>query len=357
MSHRLLVLGVTFALALATTPSFGASLYVANDGTDSGTCGAKTSPCRSINQGITNAGIGDTVIVGPGRYGDLTGDGDFSDPGEEGGNTTSMITIAKRVRVLSSNGATATVIDANGGSDTAVTITAAGVVFGGPKKGFTLKGADLNGLFVSGFPNAVTVSGNLGLSNGNYGFVLTGTAAVVTNNVAMGNAFAGFQGSLLQSTVRGNVAIGNAGIGFNVSGTDLIFDRNTSTANSGDGFNVDGAGGASVLSGNAAVSNGNRGISLNSGAPTLRDLSAIGNGLYGLNLSGTAPAAQGGNEYGNRTCGLRNNEGITVTATKTYWGSPLGPLGTAICNVGGTSVTNSTPFATKPVKLKVKPLF
>jgi hypothetical protein len=44
---------------------------------------------------------------------------------------------------------------------------------------------------------------------------------------------------------------------------------------------------------------------------------------------------------------------MTVTAAKVYWGSPLGPLGTATCLVGGTAVM----FATKPAKLKVKPLF
>jgi hypothetical protein len=68
------------------------------------------------------------------------------------------------------------VIEANGGSVSGVTITSPNVVFGAPKKGFTLKGADQNGLYVSGFPTGVTVSSNLGVSNGFYGFVLTGTS-------------------------------------------------------------------------------------------------------------------------------------------------------------------------------------
>jgi hypothetical protein len=48
---------------------------------------------------------------------------------------------------------------------------------------------------------------------------------------------------------------------------------------------------------------------------------------------------------------------MTVTAAKVYWGSPLVPIGTATCLVGGTAVIDSAPFATKPAKLKVKPLF
>jgi hypothetical protein len=83
-----------FALAAS---AHAATLYVANDGIDPPgcvppvcivgkpcRCGAKASPCRSITCGIMSAAAGDTIVVGPGAYGDLNHDGTLGDlPGEE----------------------------------------------------------------------------------------------------------------------------------------------------------------------------------------------------------------------------------------------------------------------------------
>ena len=69
------VSGIT-AIAKAKT------LNVANNGVDSATCGDKNSPCRSLSKAITNASAGGKIIVGPGRYGDLDGDGTFGETGE-----------------------------------------------------------------------------------------------------------------------------------------------------------------------------------------------------------------------------------------------------------------------------------
>ena len=46
-------------------------------------CGEPRNACRSISQAIENASTTDNIWVGPGRYGDLNGDGDFEDQGEE----------------------------------------------------------------------------------------------------------------------------------------------------------------------------------------------------------------------------------------------------------------------------------
>jgi len=54
-------------LALAPAVQAG-TVHVANNGLDSGSCGTKADPCRSITQGIKNAGLGDHVTVGPGAY-------------------------------------------------------------------------------------------------------------------------------------------------------------------------------------------------------------------------------------------------------------------------------------------------
>src|SRR5262249_19176887 len=81
-------LGLLLGAALVTGPvasaAAGATWSVANNGVDSPTCGtSRTNPCRSISQALANAGDGDTISVGAGRYGDLNGDGAFTLPGAE----------------------------------------------------------------------------------------------------------------------------------------------------------------------------------------------------------------------------------------------------------------------------------
>jgi len=69
---------------ISSPSAYGANtLYVANNGVDSITCGPSVSPSRSITQGITNAAPGDTVIVNPGKYGDVNGNGTLGESGEE----------------------------------------------------------------------------------------------------------------------------------------------------------------------------------------------------------------------------------------------------------------------------------
>lgn len=53
------------AILASASPVRGGTVYVANNGVDGPACGSKTSPCRSITQGITHAGAGDKVVVGP----------------------------------------------------------------------------------------------------------------------------------------------------------------------------------------------------------------------------------------------------------------------------------------------------
>ena len=74
---------VSCLLATAGGTSFAATRFVSNHGVDGPTCGDAATPCRSITRGITNAVAGDTIEVGPGRYGDVDFDGAFSSPGDE----------------------------------------------------------------------------------------------------------------------------------------------------------------------------------------------------------------------------------------------------------------------------------
>jgi hypothetical protein len=60
------------------------AIYLAAlDGVDSAACGSPKSPCRSISQAIENASDGDTIEVGAGRYGSISGSADFTGPGDE----------------------------------------------------------------------------------------------------------------------------------------------------------------------------------------------------------------------------------------------------------------------------------
>jgi hypothetical protein len=87
MKSRITVVGLVLAactcvVAVGTTAA-AATLWTSNVGSDSGSCGASASPCRSISQAIANASDGDTIWVGPGHYGDVNGDGTFTGPGDE----------------------------------------------------------------------------------------------------------------------------------------------------------------------------------------------------------------------------------------------------------------------------------
>src|SRR3954469_25736724 len=72
----------TFILSSAAGAA-GRSIYVATDGTDSASCGAQASACRSISQGLENATDGDTILVGAGRYGNISGSASYTGSGDE----------------------------------------------------------------------------------------------------------------------------------------------------------------------------------------------------------------------------------------------------------------------------------
>lgn len=143
MSQQVLRGSLTAMVLLALASSaHGGTLYVANNGVDGPTCGPKKSPCRSISQAAnTNATDGDSIIVGPGRYGDLSGNGTLGDsPGEETGGFGCVLLIARAVTITSSAGAAQTVIDGRTvlSESCNVGILADGTQLGKPGKGFTV---------------------------------------------------------------------------------------------------------------------------------------------------------------------------------------------------------------------------
>ena len=136
-------------LAGSALPAAGATLQVAVNGVDGPSCGTKAAPCRSISQAVINAADGDTLVVGPGFYGDLNQDGVLSGPGEEFPNPIALqccgLVIFRPLTIVSHDGAAETVIDFGGSLPGATTlegisIASSGVVFGRPRKGFTVTG-------------------------------------------------------------------------------------------------------------------------------------------------------------------------------------------------------------------------
>jgi parallel beta-helix repeat protein len=320
------------------------ALEVANNGIDSATCGSSAAPCRSISQAIVHASEGDTIVVGPGHYGDLNGNGIFGEPGEEAadvGSCSCMIKINKRLTLVSSGGAAATVLDVNGFVVTSqsgfqphgVVIQADGVVFGGKSRGFTIINSLHSGLFVGGNISNVRVAGNIATQNGAVGanaFQIQGSGHTISGNIAHSNASGGFgiQGS--GHTVRDNVASDNR-TGFELVASSGEFTRN-------------------VASGNGVFG----GINVVSSELEIRRNAVIGNGGDGIRVSQSDVTITENNIFGNGTlsnnCGLTNLTGPALMALKNFWGAASGPgpdPADAIC--GDATIVD--PVATKPFNI------
>lgn len=345
-------------LLAVAPPAHGATTrYVASNGTDSTlcgfpvingfTCGAKESPCRSISCAIREAAAGDTIIVGPGRYGDVTRDGALDDDGDEFGSSgcDCMLSINKGVRVHSSDGAAATVIDArNVAVNTNVRIIAQNAEFGKPGGGFM-----------------VTATGS---ANGD-GLVIDSADVAVRGNQVIGEmegALNGKVGILVPTAVSGVLIQGNQVVGWNEgihsNGLGTIIRKNKVALNHS-GIDVEES---AVVVGNVSVDN-SLGIELNDTA------SAVGNAAIGnhdglsLNSSFSGGPIEKNNWFGNfggiSNCGLRSFTSSDVLAARNYWGAATGPgpdPADALCE-NGSGTTTVTPFATVPFKVKatIKP--
>ena len=216
------------ALLLITSTTSGAVTWiVANNGVDSPSCGTAANPCRSITKAISRANPGDTITVGPGRYGDLNSNGTFADAGDEAAEVNTgcdcMIKVNKAVKIFSRDGADVTVLDAGGNSIAVVDIQASGATFGNKLKGFTITGAGGpsvagSGLVIDSGVNGVIVAGNRAVANATYGFYINDSTA--------------------SDQFNGNVAVANQGDGFAISGFGHTFSGNAVTANGGAAFDV-----------------------------------------------------------------------------------------------------------------------
>jgi hypothetical protein len=337
---------VACSLPCVANPAAGGSRYVAVNGLDGVTCGAKASPCRSIRQAINNAVDGDTIIVGPGRYGDLNGNGTTGEPGEEVGFPFCgcMLGIDRAVTVVSSAGAAATVIDARSVSATrSVFLIGPDLTFGKPGKGFTVTGTALpegDGITILG--TNLKVRGNQVLADA-YGGFLFGTG-ITTLDTSPGPVL-----------IEANQATGwGTGILANAPGT--IVRKNVVSLN---GNGIIGRGSSTVISGNVATAN-DYGINVADSATAIGN-AANGNRGSGVN-AGSGAIVKQNNLFGNAFCGLFTDQTDAVVAAGNYWGAATGPGADPAdvaappgfpCNKYQVPITSS-PFATKPFSVKAR---
>jgi hypothetical protein len=340
---RMRTFGIVVALAALAAPAGAATVYVANNGVDAPACGTKTSPCRSIGAGLSQANAGDVVEVGPGRYGDLDGTDSFGTvPGEEAYDAACkcLVKIDEAVTVRSRDGASSTLIsggnlDITSGDlaagDTVVALQAPGSAFGQRNRGFTVFSAGVAGIRVSGA--GASVAGN--------------TVLVATT---------GIEASASGVEIADNRSTRNA-TGIAIFGENGVAVRNAVAGNTESGFRVEGPG--TVLDGNAVV--GNRfGVATDGTDITIRRSTIAGNALGGVSLVGSGHRIEQSSLYGNGDSDAMNpscavfSEGPAV-ATGNYWGSASGPghdPADLVCSLDVEFV----PFATKDKPLKLKPI-
>lgn len=353
-----------FLLLLATaTAARAATVQVANNGLDDPACGTKDAPCRSISRGIANAVDGDTIVVGPGRYGDLDRDGTLSEPNEEGPSGIAMIFVGKRVAIESSGGAAVTIIDVGGGNRAAIRFTASGARLGRPKKGFTIIDSTSSGVTMAADVSGITIEGNLVLDTAN-AIVTAGLGGhVVQGNVIAAGAFGvGLGGEANGTVARANLAVANTGDGFGAGGAgNQRFEGNVALGNDF-GFSAQLYDQATVVGG-AAIGNrqGVFGGSGNTyGLSGLAVLANVETGVHNqstasMSVSGSNFVGNGAKNFNGGNCGTVT-ENPPLTATNDFFGSASGPgadPADRVCD-GGGGVTTADPFATKPFKVKTK---
>lgn len=366
MKHTAILIGAALSMGAAQAMAAGTTLWVANNGLDTATCGSRAAPCRSIGRGIERAAAGDTVLVGPGKYGDINKDGLLGGPGEEISSGTAAVRVGKAIRVVSSAGAALTTIDA-GGQWWTVDIDSDGVTFGVAGGGFTLVGGLYYGLYSDGQTN-VRIGGNIAASSPAIGFLVSTTGyADVSDNIAHNNVGPGFiVASWLETSrvvLRNNQSyLNGAGIVSSTYGRhEIAYNEVSNNVNTGIAVEL----APSFIHHNIVTGNDN-GIVVNgwspdrppSAGPTLYRNSLIGNTRFGISLTGgpVRPVVRENNFFGNsvssdeygKNCGLANFTGATLNAVNSYWGAATGPGAEPADVACGNDPVTTTPFARVP---------
>jgi hypothetical protein len=336
----------SFALLLLTltaSAAGAATRYAANDGTDTATCGAKATPCRSISRAIAHASPGDTVLVGPGLYGNLDGDEGLGEDGEEGQapSCNCAVHVDRRISLLSRDGAAATVID--GVAPAVISVAAPGSEIGRRNAGFTIRTTSFVGIAVQQDATAVKLAGNLVFKAAGS----TALALVVVDSDA--------------SRVSDNRLLSNDA-GLVLSGPETLAQRNsifggvTEIHDATLTNHVNVARGILVF-GDASITRslvvGNLGAGLSSHDETT--IRADRNNFFG---NGTGDFIGIPGDPGPSNCGVEARGVATIEATNSFWGSFLGPgtdPGDDACERDEASIVTDPP-ARKEIRVKLRPI-
>jgi hypothetical protein len=306
------IIGAALALTSLSLSLHAETLWTKNSGIDSASCGSSGSPCRSISQAIANAQDGDTIYVGPGRYGNVNGDSAFAGPGDEqpqdldfswvGGGC--VLCVDKGVHIYSTAGAELTVIDTGGYqpgyAQSTVMVMSDGVDFGAEQHGFTVTGGNMHGISISpgslGVARNISVSGNIDIGDGD-GVILQGPDNDQISYVGCPDPHCVFNARVL---IAGNRLVNN-GSGVNVTinnwgGPGTIVVRDNQTIHAGTGYSINpgypfggdhigGAGNVQLI--NNIAANGNVGFYATLSGP-MEYNSAIDNAQSGFVITNTA---------------------------------------------------------------------
>jgi hypothetical protein len=367
-----LILGAALALVVATPLSaLGQStIHVANNGLDSAGCGTAPEPCRSISAGIAAAVDGDTVMVRPGRYGDLNGDDALGGPGEETGNYNGAVYINKRVKVLSTEGAGATIIRGISSVPIVVYLDVSGAQFGERSQGFTVYGANSFGVSNNNMSSG-KIAGNIaqGMAVGFY-IVAIGGEVEVSHNSSIGYRAAGIVGATAADTVGAtfihhNTLIGDGsstGIQVSAIGPHRVVANRVSHNQVG----IDVGVGPSRIAQNV-VTDSHFGIAYSgqclfcspapAGTPLIVRNSLVGNRFTALWVSHLADypiTLRQNNLFGNGDgggCAISTSTTQIIDARQNFWGAATGPSFTdpadAVCSTH--DVVRTVPFATAEI--------
>jgi hypothetical protein len=368
----------------AAAPAVAATLVVAARGQDGPGCGTKTQPCRSVSRAIAHARAGDTIEVGPGRYGDIAQDGDFTDPGDEAAEIDTgcdcMIHVDKRLTLVARDGAEATILDARAAPIHVVAVDVPGTVVGKKGKGFTLTGGGTGGSGLAASTNEIIVAGNLAAFNGKHGIDAAGPRVRVTDNRMIGNASSGCQCGGNASFFARNVATDNGAGFFTGDGSALV--GNLAMRNTESGFEIVER---NVIKGNVAIANGEAGFTfyggdnvatgnvahanyvgfrLFGGGNLLLKCAIVGNLGVGVLVEASANAVHQSSLYGNAAitglppqganCGTIARGSAILDATGNFWGAATGPgpdPADAVCDQSSSSTT-VVPVASREIRVK-----
>lgn len=369
MNFRIRMLaGIVAALPLAAMAQN--TIHVANNGLDDPGCGTATAPCRSISAGIAAAADNDTVLVGPGQYGELNGDDSLGGAGEETGNYNGVVYINKRIKVLSVEGAGATIIRGVSSVPDVVYMDVDGSQFGERNQGFTVYGSNSFGVSNNNMSSG-RIAGNIahGMAVGFY-IGSVGGEVEVSHNTAVNNHAIGIAGTSAGDTAGSTFIHHNTVIGTGNSTGILASEKGAHqvVANriSGNYIGLQVGVGPSRIARNIITDNWQAiayaGQCLfcspaPTGTPVIARNSLIGNrhtALWVSHLAEYPLTFRQNNLFGNGSgCAISTSTTQPIDARQNFWGSSAGPgfLDPADGVCSSNDVVRTTPFATAEIAL------